>query len=89
MAYKITITEEVDVEKMVQPEYQIIGEQEVERDRCYFEHDKNEPKTRIEKLYGHPPPVKTTVHITRQVLTQEVENLDLVAVIKAVNGIAP
>lgn len=85
--FKITIEETKLVKKIVGKEWATIGSKEVARDEQYYRGDKNEPKTRIEEVRGYTPEIEKSVSVTSQVLIQEVETLDLPAVIKAVNNL--
>ena len=83
--FKITIEETKTVKKIVGKEWATIGTKEVPRDRKYWSDDSNQPKTRIEDVRGYTPEIEKNVEVKAAVLTQEVETLDLAAVIKAIN----
>ena len=85
--FKITITETKSVKQTVGKEWGIVGTKEVPRDESYYRQDKREPKTRIEEVRGYTPEIEKNVEVTRMVLTQEVETMDLSKVIKAVNNL--
>ncbi len=88
MSYKITITETTIVTKTVGKVWDVIGEKEVMRGIDLYERlEPGEPKTRIEQIRGYTPEIEKQQEVSREVLSQEVENLDLVAVIKAINSI--
>ncbi len=84
MSYKITITETRQVRKTLGKEWAVIGEKEVERDEQLIR-EASDPKTRIETIRGYTPEVETLVNETRDVLVQTIDDLDLPAVIRAVN----
>ena len=86
MSYQITITETRDVKKIVGKDWDTIGTKEVLRDITYLQ-DKTEPKTRIEDVRGYTPEIEKTVSETRQILIQTVDEIDLPAVIKAINNL--
>lgn len=85
MSYEITITETRSVVRKVGREWAQTGTKEVPRDQRYIDGKESEPKTRMEPTFGHTPEVEKTVTETRNVLTQIVEELDLPAVVKAIN----
>jgi hypothetical protein len=86
MPFKITIQETKEVIATTGKEYVQIDTEEVEReDRWASQED--EPKTRIKPVYGYSPEVEKKVSVTREVLTQTVEELDVNKVIRAINGI--
>lgn len=83
MSYRITIIEVRDEKRIEGKTWQVVGTEEVARDDRFIEGcDK---RTRIKEVYGHTPEVERTVRVEREVLKQEVDYLDLAAVIKAVN----
>lgn len=87
MSYKITIIEKKTVRQVISTTWGTVGYKEVERESRFYSGASNEgePKTRIEEVRGYLPPVEQDVKLEREVLTQEVEELDLAAVIKAIN----
>lgn len=85
--FKITIIETKLVKQIVGKDWDIIGTKEVPRDECYYREDKDEPKTRIEEVRGYTPEIEKNVEVTRMVLTQETETLDISKVIKAINNL--
>lgn len=87
MAYKITITQAREVRFIKPKEWVQVGDEEVERDERWYGDKDKEPKTRIKAVYGYSPEVETRKVEQRDVLVQEVDNLDLAAVIKAINGL--
>ena len=87
MSYKITITKTDTVVKPGHKEYTGIGQKEVEREVQFYRGKEQEPKTRIESVYGWTDPIDRPEQVTRDVLIQELDNLDLPAVIRAINGL--
>ncbi len=87
MSFKITITETREVKKIIQPDYQKIGEKEVLREESFYVRDSKESKTRIESVLGYPPSIEKIVSVERQVLIQEVEDMDIGRVLKAINNL--
>lgn len=88
MSFKITITETRNVTRKVGNEWKVIGQKEVARETSIYDRgDKDEPKTRLTDEYGYTPVIEKTVAEEREVLKQEVDTLDLSAVIKAINGL--
>lgn len=89
MPFKITITETRTRKKTVQPDYQKIGEREIIRDPEFLINRHDEPKTRIDSVYGYPPATEKEVEESVVRLEQTVDHLNLERVICAVNAIAP
>jgi len=87
MSYKITITQIATIESVAGKEWVQIGTKEVPREDRYFQQDKDEPKTRLEPVYGYSPEISKRKIMTEEVFTQTVPDLDLAAVIKAINKI--
>ena len=85
MAYQITITQTKTVKTIVGKDWAVIGTKEVPRERQYWEKEKDEPKTRIEDVRGYTPEVEKLQVQTVEVLKQQVDDLDLASVIKAIN----
>ncbi len=84
MSFEIVIIERRNVVKVVGKEWGVIGTKEVARDTQFLQ-DREEPRTRIEEIRGYTPEIEKTVVETREVLKQCVDELDLSAVIKAIN----
>lgn len=84
MSYKITITETKYVKKLAGKEWKEIGTREVARDEA-FSRSSSESKTRIESVMGYTPEIERVVESTTEILSQTVEELDVAAVIKAIN----
>lgn len=85
MSFEITI-KETRVEHVIKPrEWAVVGKVEVARKPDFFREEPDEPKTRITDQYDYTPEVETVQTVTREVLKQTVEDLDLAAVIRAVN----
>ncbi len=89
MSYKIVITEQRTVKKLVGKDWCVIGTREVPREEQFYRHkdEPDEPKTRIEEVRGYTPEIEKPVTETVELLSQTVETLNLPAVIKAVNGL--
>ncbi len=85
--FEITITETRDVRKTKGRTWGKVGQVEKKRDGMLLCGSGNEPKTYLADEYGFTPEVETIVTETREVLKQNVDSLDLIAVIKAINGI--
>lgn len=88
MSYEITIKQTRTVRKVQPQRWMVVGTKEVERESRFYQHNDKEPVTRIEQVYGYTPEVETVQEETREVLKQEVDELDLKAVIRAINGLA-
>lgn len=85
MSYEITIKETRAVTKMAGKDWEVVGQVEKPRERTMYEDRDSEPRTYIANEYGYTPEiVKETVE-TREVLKQTVDELDIAAVIRAVN----
>ena len=87
MSYKIVITETRPVVKTVGKNWDVVGTREVARDEQFYRNDGDEPKTRIEDVRDYTPEIQKTVDETRTVLEQNVDTLDVPAVIKAINNL--
>jgi hypothetical protein len=87
VAYEITIIEKRLVKKLVGNDYAVIGQKEVEREARFYGAEPEGSKTRITDEYGYTPEIEKLVPEERTVLKQQVDELDLKAVIKAINGI--
>lgn len=85
--YEITIKKTVSVKKMADPAWAVLGKREVERETHLHLGDVNQPRTRIDDIYGYTPAIEKTVEVTHTLLHQQIESLDLGAVIKAVNDL--
>jgi len=87
--FKIEITEIKTETKTVRGEHTTIGTEEVERDKGFYSgvDDADEPKTRVTAVYGYAPDIEKEISSTNSIFSQEVKDLDLKAVIMAVNGI--
>jgi hypothetical protein len=79
--FKITIEETRPIQKRVGKQWKIVGQEE-------------KPFTQIDRegtytadVYGYTPEVETVIDETRTVLAQKVDELDLKAVIAAINGL--
>ncbi len=87
MSYNIVITEKRTITAIAGKEWVKIGEKEVPRDEHYFSRNENEPKTRIEPIMGYSPEIEKQLSQERKLLDQTVDTLDMVSVIKAINGL--
>ena len=83
--FKITIEEYKTIKKVAGKQWAVVSTKEVPRDPSYYDQDKSEPKTRIDNVYGYTPEIEKSEEVKSTILTQEVETLDLPAVIKAIN----
>lgn len=83
MSFKITIEETKEVVKVAGHEWAQIDTEEVAREDRYLE--PGDPKTRIKPVMGYSPEIRKTVTVTQQVYCQIVADLDLGAVITAIN----
>lgn len=86
MGYKISITETRCTTKEQHGEWTIVATVEVPRDPSFIRGEKDSP-TRIKEVYGYPPERPVKVIEETRIFTQEVEDLDLLAVIKVINGL--
>ena len=87
MPFKITIEETREVVATTGKEWTQVDTEEVERERGLLSQDPGEPKTRVKPIYGYTPEIEKKVTVKREVLVQEVDTLDVTAVICAINGI--
>lgn len=85
MPYKITIEETREVIATTGKEWAVIGEKQVENDPRWREPD--DPSVRVINEYGYTPEVEKKVTVTRTILLRELDDLDVSAVIAAVNGL--
>ena len=74
--YKIIIIKEEVVTKASGKDWAIIAQKQP-----------TEGSGSVENVYGYTPEIGKEVEVEREILSQTVENLDLVEVIKAINGI--
>ena len=86
--YKITIQKIETYEKVVQGDWTIVDERpytddELKESGIYSQASKNQ----IKQVRGYAPDVKKTFTNEVKVLEQTVNDLDLVEVIKSINGI--
>ena len=81
MSYKITITETKLVTKTVGKDWEVIGEKVSD-----MKLPDNAPRVKMD-IMGYTPEIRKKVEVEVELLRQTVETLDLVKVIKAINGI--
>lgn len=87
--YEITIKEIKSVTKVERGEHTVIEERPYtqkeldDANAFYREHSAKE----IKRIYGYAPDREVTSEVTSEIIKQRVESIDLVAVIKAINGI--
>ena len=84
--YEITIKKTEQVKRVIGKEWKQLGSEEQERDHQFLQKP-DDPKTFIGEKMGYTPEVETVVDETVVVLTQNVDTLDVAAVIKAINGL--
>lgn len=84
--FEITIKQTRQVKKTLERKWVVIGTQEVAREERFF--GAGEPQTRIENVHGYTPEEEGIVTESVTVLTQVVDELDMAAVIKAINGLS-
>lgn len=83
--YKITIQETKTVNTIAGKEWAKLDTVEVERECPVRE---GESKTRIKDVMGFTPEIEKQGTVTRDILIQVVDQLDVEAVIKAINNIS-
>lgn len=84
MAYEIKITQRREVVRKAGKEWAQVGTKEVARDDR-FTSAEGAAKTRTEPTFGYTPEIEKTVPEEREVFSQIVDELDLPAVVKAIN----
>lgn len=86
MSYQITITKTQTVKCQKGHEWTTIGTKEVKREASMFDpHRDDESLTRIEEVRGYTPWYESEEEKQVEILKQTVDELDLAAVIRAVN----
>ena len=85
MSYEITIKQKRVVRTTTGKNWAVIGTEEEERKEDFYSQDASQPKTRIKEVYGYTPEVEKAQTVEVEVLKQVVDDLDLAAVIKAIN----
>jgi Lhr-like helicase len=85
MTYKIVIERTQDVIRKVGREWEKVGQVEKKREVSFYDGQSDQPKTYLSDEYGYTPEVEKTVSETVKLYEQSVEELDLAAVILAVN----
>lgn len=87
MPFKITITETRTVRMIQRPEWKQIGVKQAELDDRFGRQETGAAVPVTEPVFGYTPEIETLQEVTRDVLEQEVEVLNLIDVIKAINKI--
>jgi len=88
MSFTITIVEKREVIEVAGKDWKKIDDVEVIRETGMYDvRTDDDPKTRIKEIMGYTPEVEKRVIKEVEILKQVVEDLDLAAVIKAVNKI--
>ena len=85
--FKITIQKIERKTETVQGDWGIVNEVPYTEEDLATAYEKNEYKGKLNKLMGYRPETKKIVILEQTMLEQTVEELDLVQVIKAINGI--
>ncbi len=90
MSYKITITKIEEVKATKEREYRVIDhrpwtQKELDDNVSYEPVEKFLERTPLKQVMGYAPEVETTKPVETEVLKQTVDELDLAAVIKAIN----
>jgi len=86
--FEIVITEKVIQEEPAGQEWKVIGETPLtkeEVDKAFGIFDAN--KTNMKELYGYTPKIMKPKEVTIEILRQNVERLNLIDIICAINGI--
>lgn len=79
MSYRITVTRMETVTKKFGKEWKVVGEEQAKGD---------DNKPYLKDLYGYTPEIEKEATEEVEVLRQTVTELDMIAVIKAINGLA-
>jgi len=88
MSFTITIIETKEVVEVAGKEWRKLDDVEVVRETGMYDvRSDDDPKTRIKEIMGYTPEIEKRVIKEVEILKQVVEDLDLAAVIKAVNKI--
>jgi len=88
MSFTITIVERREVIEVAGKDWKKIDDVEVVRETGMYDlHNDDTPKTRIKEIMGYTPEIEKRVVKEVEILKQVVEDLDLAAVIKAINKI--
>ena len=85
--YKITIEKIEEETVTVKGDWKIVGEKPYTEDDMKTSYDSESYKGEAKNVYGYLDDKQVIRNKEVQVLEQTVENIDLVAVIKAINGI--
>lgn len=87
MSFKITIEQTTIVTKIVRGEHTIIGEEQEEAKFKHYQESGEKQPIIMKKLYGYAPDREDEVKKEVKVFEQVVEELNLSAVIKAINNL--
>jgi len=86
--FKIVITETRCEVKLTGGDWKVVDQELKAAEEGMFMHlQKDEPRLRTVDVYGYTPMIEKEVVVTRELLTQELETLDLPAVIRAINNL--
>jgi len=85
--YKITI-EKIEITKQtVRGEYGVIDKRPYTKEEVENSHDADQLKGKIKEVWGIKHNVEKTVKTEQMILEQTVDDLDLIAIVKAINNI--
>lgn len=85
--YKVEVTKIDKVEKVVKGEWAVLEKRPYTKEECDEAGYGENFKAELKSIYGYAEPQKQMVETEVKVLSQTVEGLDLIEVIKAINGI--
>jgi len=85
--YKITIEKIDKTNKMVQGEWGVIDKRPYTEEEAKKAYEFKEFKGELKEVRGYRPNVEKTIETETTILTQTIDELDLVSVIKAINKI--
>ena len=83
--YKITIEQTKEETKIEGKEWVVVGSEEVKRDVQFLMGDNDEPKTIIVDKHDYSPEITKKRMVTTKVYEQIVDDLNMQAVLDAVN----
>ena len=85
--FKITIIETKEVKKITGSDWKMVGQRPLNSEDLEDVHfNASNYGHSLKDVYGYTPAVEKTVKEERTILKQEVDELDIVEVIKAING---